>query len=94
MIITNPNPIIQPPSDSKEYPAWWIQSLQINANDPNKVARAIIHLCPYNATTKEILNTDRKTIIIDDVFSAANTNPDIANAVLSILNAVNSLANQ
>ena len=92
MIIQNTEPLVVAPTQEKSYPHFWISRIVIDAPKV-ETARVHIELSPYNADTKEILHSSRERIHIEDIWSMAQENIEIRNAINSIVQAVNIIKN-
>jgi hypothetical protein len=92
MLIQNTEPVVIPQAEAKTYPHLWISRVLIDAPSVDN-ARAYIELHPYNSTTKEILNSSSERIHIDNIWSSAQENPAIQDAINALLEAVNAIKN-
>jgi hypothetical protein len=91
MTITNPTPIVIPPTPQQEFPHLWISDIVVHAPTVDK---GFIHIetKPYNQETKAI-GTDafRSIIRTDDLWAAVNEVPEVAQAMFAIFQAVDPL---
>lgn len=92
MLIQNTEPVVIPQTEAKTYPHLWISRVLIEAPNVDN-ARAYIELHPYNSTTKEILKDSSERIHIDNIWSSAQENPAIQDAINALLEAVNVIKN-
>jgi hypothetical protein len=92
MIIQNIQPVVIPQVEEKSYPHFWISRIIIEAPKVES-GRVHIELNPYNADTKEILHSSIERIHIEDVWSVAQENAQIKNAIDSIIQAVSAIKN-
>jgi hypothetical protein len=92
MLIQNTQPVVVPQVEAKTYPHFWVSRIIIDTPSATD-GRVHIELSAYNSDTKEILNSSRSRIDIENIWSAAAENPTIANAMNAILQAVNELKN-
>jgi hypothetical protein len=91
MTITNPTPIVIPPTPQQEFPHLWISDIVVHAPT---VDNGFIHIetKPYNQDTKAIGDTAYRTIIrADDLWAAVNEVPEVAQAMFAIFQAVDPL---
>lgn len=92
MLIQNTQPVVVPPVDAKTYPHFWVSRIIIDTPSTTE-GRVSIELNAYNSDTKEILKSSRNRIDVENIWSAMEQNPAIANAMNAILQAVNELKN-
>jgi|688.fasta_scaffold82165_6 hypothetical protein len=92
MIIQNTQPVVIAQVEEKSYPHFWISRIIIEAPKVES-GRVHIELSPYNSETKEILHSSVERIHIEDIWSAAEENLEIRNAISSIIDAVNVIKN-
>lgn len=88
MTITNPTPIVIPPTPEQEFPHLWISDIVVYAP---RVDNGFIHIetLPYNQTTKTIGDGSfRQAIRTDDLWAAVNEVPEVAAAMIAIFQAV------
>ena len=91
MTITNPTPIVIPPTPQQEFPHLWISDIVVHAPT---VDSGFIHIetKPYNQETKTIGADAYRTIIrADDLWAAVNEVPEVAAAMYAIFQAVDPL---
>lgn len=91
MTITNPTPIVIPPTPQQEFPYLWISAIVIDAPT---VDSGMIHIetKPYNQDTKTIGDVAyRQTIQTHDLWAAVNEVPEVAQAMFAIFQAVEPL---
>lgn len=93
MTITNPNPIVIPPTPQQEFPHLWISAIVVDAPT---VDRGMIHIetKPYNQNAK-VIGSDAYSQVIrtDDLWAAVNEVPEVAQAMFAIFQAVEPLRN-
>ena len=92
MLIQNTQPVIVPQVEAKTYPHLWVSRIIIDTPSVTD-GRVHIELNAYNSNTKEILESSRSRIDIENIWSAMEQNPAIATAMNAILEAVNQLKN-
>ena len=91
MTITNPTPIVIPPTPQQEFPHLWISDIVVHAPTVDK---GFIHIetKPYNQETKAIGADDFRSIIrTDDLWAAVHEVPEVAQAMFAIFAAVDPL---
>jgi hypothetical protein len=91
MTITNPTPIVIPPTPQQEFPHLWISDIVVHAPT---VDSGFIHIetKPYNQETKTIGSDAYRSIIrTDDLWKAVNEVPEVAAAMFAIFQAVDPL---
>jgi hypothetical protein len=91
MTITNPTPIIIPPTPQQEFPHLWLSDIVIHAPTAEN---GFIHIetRPYNQDTKAIGSHDYHTVIrTDNLWAAVNEVPEVAAAMFAIFQAVDPL---
>jgi hypothetical protein len=91
MTITNPTPIVIPPTPQQEFPHLWISDIVVHAP---AVDKGFIHIetKPYNQETKTIgADAFRSIIRTDDLWAAVNEVPEVAAAMYAIFQAVDPL---
>jgi hypothetical protein len=91
MTITNPTPIVIPPTPQQEFPHLWISDIVVHAPTVDK---GFIHIetKPYNQETKTIGSDAYRTAIrTDDLWKAANEVPEVAAAMYAIFQAIDPL---
>lgn len=91
MTITNPTPIVIPPTPQQEFPHLWISAIVVDAPT---VDRGMIHIQtnPYNQDTKTIGDSAYSQVIrTDDLWAAVNEVPEVAAAMFAIFQAVEPL---
>ena len=91
MTIQNINPVIIQATEAITYDSYWASRIIIDSPAPDQKSRAIIELKPYSQTSKKVLD-QKKLIRLDDVFESAASTPEIAEALASILKAIDVLA--
>ncbi len=91
MTLTNPNPVVIPPTPQQEFPHLWISGIVVHAPTVDK---GFIHIetLPYNQGTKSLGdNSFQKIIRTDDLWRAVNEVPEVAQAMMAIFQAVEPL---
>jgi hypothetical protein len=91
MTITNPTPIIIPPTPQQEFPHLWLSDIVVHAPTAEN---GFIHIetRPYNQDTKAIGSHDYHTVIkTDNLWAAVNEVPEVAAAMFAIFQAVDPL---
>jgi hypothetical protein len=91
MTITNPSPIIIPPTPQQEFPHLWLSDIVVHAPTAEN---GFIHIetRPYNQDTKAIGSHDYHTVIkTDNLWAAVNEVPEVAAAMFAIFQAVDPL---
>jgi hypothetical protein len=91
MTITNPTPIVIPPTPQQEFPHLWISDIVVHAP---AVDKGFIHIetKPYNQETKTIgADAFRSIIRTDDLWKAVNEVPEVVAAMYAIFQAVDPL---
>jgi hypothetical protein len=91
MTLTNPNPVVIPPTPQQEFPHLWISDIVVHAP---AVDKGFIHIetKPYNQDTKAIGDDSYRTAIrTDDLWRAVNEVPEVAQAMGAIFLAVEPL---
>ncbi len=92
MAIQNPTPIVVEVSEPTVYDSFWATRLMIQAPSPTGNASAFIELVPYSIDAQKTLN-DVKRIHIKDLWKTADEKPEVAQAISSILSAINVIVN-
>jgi hypothetical protein len=89
MLLENINPIVIPATEAKTFPNFWVTRIIMDTPSPTE-GRVFIELKPYNAITKEILNSPER-INIQDFWQKSELVPEIPAAIEAILAAVNAI---
>jgi hypothetical protein len=93
MPITNPNPIIIPPTPEVTYPHIWLYNVMIHAPSID-TGRITVEALPYNADTQSIASGDYvQKIETSDLWKAVEEVPEVEQAMQAILAAVVPLKN-
>jgi hypothetical protein len=93
MLIENTKPIIVPATQEIVFDAFWASRIIIDMPSPESSGKALVELKPYNKSLKK--TTDKKEVlIVDDIWGKAENNAEIANAIVSMINAINALKKQ
>jgi hypothetical protein len=93
MYIENTKPIIIPATQETVFESFWASKIIIDMPNPESSGKALIELKPYNKSLKK--TADKKEILlINDVWEKANSNPEVAAAITSMINAINVLKKQ
>lgn len=91
MPLTNPTPVIIPPVEEKQFPHLWLSNIIIHAPAIDR-GRVVIETLPYNGTTYEIgSGQDMVSIQTDDLWSAVQEVPEVAQAMGAIFLAIEPL---
>lgn len=96
MAIQSDSPLVVPPIPERTYDVWWIEKIYIdgNTNQTGRVSADIrLQLCYLEDGKPQFHPTEKKRIIIDDLFAEMGQNQDIANAVNSVVDLVGKLLN-
>ena len=91
MTITNPTPIIIPPTPEQEFTDLWLYNIIIHA--PSVDSGLIrIETLPYNADNQHIASGDYMVpIVTDQLWNAVNEVPEVAAAMNAIFAAIEPL---
>jgi len=93
MPITNPNPVVIPPTPQVTYPHIWLYNIMIHAPTIN-TGRINIETLPYNGDIQSIASGEYvQTIQTDRLWSAVAEVPEVAQAMQAIIDAVAPLKN-
>ena len=76
---------------TKTYDKIWINTININADDPQKQVTFYASVTPYCSSDGTILREELQSISVGDVFTACQNNPTLTNAVGAIYEAVEEL---
>ncbi len=76
---------------TKTYDKIWINTININADDPQKQVTFYASVTPYCDVDHTILRRQIQNINVSDVFYVCQDNPTLANAVGAIYEAVEEL---
>lgn len=93
MLIENAKPIIIPATEEIIFDCFWASKIIIDMPTPESSGKAIVELKPYNKSAKKVADK-RETLFIDDIWGKANTNPEVASAISSMISAINVLKKQ
>ena len=93
MLIENTKPIIIPATQEIVFNAFWASKIIIDMPSPESNGKALVELKPYNRTLKKVSN-EKQTMFVDDIWGKAENNTEIANAIVSMINAINVLKKQ
>jgi hypothetical protein len=91
MKLTNPNPVIIPPTPEQVFPHLWLSDI-IVASPSQKEGMIYIKTLPYNQDTQSIGIVDDAIIIqTQDLWKAVNEVPEVAAVMFAIFQAVEPL---
>ena len=90
MKIVNETPVIIPPVEEKTFPDLWIYSINIIAPTTTS-GRVQIDLLPYSSDRQEIYPGNHQILSTDDLWSAINEVPEVAQAMGAIFLAIDPL---
>lgn len=94
MAITPSTTLIIPPVDQKSADKYWITNLTINAQRITEPVNVRVSLMPYNSTTGEQFPSMTKIMFIEDLFTIAETNQDVANVITNLFDVIDALAKE
>ena len=84
-----------PATGVRVYDRWWVESLMINAGDPNGPVSATVRLRKYRRIDdggRELSPADEPvTLDLPDLFAAAARDQHLASAIDAVLSAVHQL---
>jgi hypothetical protein len=93
MYIENTKPIIIQATEETIFDCFWASRIIIDMPNPESSGKAVVELKPYNKDSKKV--ADRKeTLFVDDVWGKANSNPEVASAIASMIKAIDILKKQ
>jgi hypothetical protein len=93
MLIENTKPIIVPATQEIVFDAFWASKIIIDMPNPESSGKAVVELKPYNKDLKKV--TDKtEMLIVDNIWSKAADNQEVADAITSMINAINVLKKQ
>ena len=88
MIITNEKPIIKPAEPEVVFSGFWASRVIVDTPTPTTKGSAMVILKPFNPESKEVLNIQEERFIIQDLWAEAEKTPEVANAVLALIHAI------
>jgi hypothetical protein len=93
MLIENTKPIITPATEEIIFDCFWASKIIIDMPNPQSSGKAVVELKPYSKSAKKVADK-KETLFIDDIWGKANSNPEVASAIVSMINAINVLKQQ
>jgi hypothetical protein len=87
--VTNPNPIVVPAVAEKNFNKLWITKINISSPRPDDKSQATIEGIPWDGAREVLYSSPVVTKTIRDIFKIAQTDPEMASAINSILKMVN-----
>jgi hypothetical protein len=90
-VIPASNPTNQAAQGAVVYNSWWISQLSVQAQNPNGPVRVVAILKKYATVSGQIVfsPTDQPvTLVMPDLFGAANTDVALASAVDALITQV------
>jgi hypothetical protein len=93
MLIENTKPIIVPAVEQIIFDCFWASKIIIDMPNPESSGKALVELKPYNKQLKKI-GDKKEALYINDIWGKANSNPEVAAAIVSMINAINVLKKQ
>jgi hypothetical protein len=93
MYIENTKPIIIPATQETVFESFWASRIIIDMPTPESSGKAIVELKPYNKSSKKTADK-KEVLIVDNIWSKAADNQEVADAITSMINAINVLKKQ
>jgi hypothetical protein len=93
MYIENTKPVVVPATQELVFDCFWASKIIIDMPNPESSGKAVVELKPYNKDLKKV--TDKtEMLIVDNIWSKAADNQEVADAITSMINAINVLKKQ
>ena len=93
MYIENTKPVVVPATQELVFDCFWASKIIIDMPNPESSGKAVVELKPYNKDIKKV--TDKtEMLIVDNIWSKAADNQEVADAITSMINAINVLKKQ
>jgi hypothetical protein len=93
MYIENTKPVVVPATQELVFDCFWASKIIIDMPNPESSGKAVVELKPYNKDLKKVAET-REILIVDNIWSKAADNQEVADAITSMINAINVLKKQ
>jgi hypothetical protein len=91
MTLTNPNPVVIPPTPEQTFPHLWLSDIVISAHSTSE-GMIYIKTLPYNQTNQTIGSHDHQVILqTHELWRAVNDVPEVAQAMGAIFQAIEPL---
>jgi hypothetical protein len=93
MYIENTKPVVLPATQELVFDCFWASKIIIDMPNPESSGKAVVELKPYSKDLKKVAET-REILIVDNIWSKAADNQEVADAITSMINAINVLKKQ
>jgi hypothetical protein len=93
MYIENTKPVVVPATQELVFDCFWASKIIIDMPNPESSGKAVVELKPYSKDVKKVAET-REILIVDNIWSKAAENQEIAVAITSMINAIDILKKQ
>ena len=93
MYIENTKPVVVPATQELVFDCFWASKIIIDMPNPESSGKAVVELKPYSKDVKKVAET-REILIVDNIWSKAADNQEVADAITSMINAINVLKKQ
>jgi hypothetical protein len=93
MYIENTKPVVVPATQELVFDCFWASKIIIDMPNPESSGKALVELKPYNKQLKKTRDK-KEVLIVDNIWSKAADNQEVADAITSMINAINVLKKQ